>query len=90
MNKYTKNLICAYCECNGEGNSKCEGCELNPLYGINFQLGKSAMLAITKGVMTESGALSMVLEANKDRYAFFENLFNWNEEENDEQRDPET
>lgn len=86
MNKYTKNLICAYCGCNNEGNSKCETCELNPSHAINFQLGKSARLAIAKGVMTEGGALAMVLEANKDRYAFFEGLFM---EDNDEQRDTE-
>ena len=35
--------------------------------------------------MTEGGALAMVLEANKDRYAFFEALF---AEDDDEQRDP--
>lgn len=86
MNKYTKDLICAYCECNATANNgKCEACELNPAFAINFQLGRAAKVAIEKGVMTESGAMAMVLEANKDRYALFEALF---AEDNDEQRDP--
>lgn len=86
MNKYTKDLICAYCESNGESNNgRCVRCELNPAHTINFQLGKAAKVAIEKGVMNEGGALAMVLEANKDRYALFEALF---AEDNDEQRDP--
>ena len=48
MNRYTKNLICAYCESNNEESFKCEACELNPTHGINFQLGNAAKVAIAR------------------------------------------
>lgn len=69
MRNIPKELVCAYCESNAsDTNSKCTTCEFNSAYGINFQLGKDARMAIAKGVMTPTGATEMVLEANEARF----------------------
>lgn len=81
----TKKLICTYCESSG---AKCEGCELNPTYTLNFQLSKDAKVAMDKGVLTSSGALKMMLEANMARYNALEAVF-LAEAKKNEQRDTE-
>lgn len=68
----TKKLICTYCESSG---AKCESCENNPAYSLNFSLSKDAQVAIEKGVLTRTGALKMIIEANDERYLTLKTIF---------------
>lgn len=71
-----KYMLCGYCQnMTTAANSKCDGCEFNPGLRDCFELGSDARKMMAEGVLTRSGAVSVVYKLNSSRFEHISKVF---------------